>query len=313
MIFGDLYSMDHTWPYLATAAGRPAGEAAAAARQALLHWSPSYSWSLRATWAPHIHDYPWRRSHSMQWNVNIFACYTMICIDLHVQPGFLLSSRYPPCTVPNTAMYSILQFGDFGPEADTPEAWQRLVTDLSCPSWSMMIDVDRLVTFSQFIPQAFREANRPSKGMAKMVCGSEHLAEFWNEVEKARKKCQPTGLLRWFWYVLIGTCRSFANVQQLCNGQCRQCPKDSPDLVRMHQADWAKTNSVNLCLRRTLKWVPFSMAMLVSGPGIQLFRPLHIINALRSYIKTYQDISRHIKTYQDISRHIKTYQDISSP
>ena len=66
-----------------------------------------------------------------------------------------------------------------------------------------MIDVDRLVTFSQFIPQAFREANRPSKGMAKMVCGSEHLAEFWNEVEKARKKCQPTGLLRWFWYVLI--------------------------------------------------------------------------------------------------------------
>lgn len=51
----------------------------------------------------------------------------------------------------------------------------------------MMIDVDRLVTFSQFIPQAFREANRPSKGMAKMVCGSEHLAEFWNEVEKARK------------------------------------------------------------------------------------------------------------------------------
>ena len=82
----------------------------------------------------------------------------------------------------------------------------------------------------------------------------------------------------------------------------------------MHQADWAKTNSVNLCLRRTLKWVPFSMAMLVSGPGIQLFR-----NALRSYIhqdisrhiKTYQDISRHIKTYQNISRHIKTYQDIS--
>ena len=37
------------------------------------------------------------------------------------------------------------------------------------------------------------------------------------------------------------------------------------------------------------------MAMLVSGPGIQLCRPLHIINAFRSYIKTYQDISRHIK------------------
>ena len=104
MIFGDLYSMDRTWPYLATAAGRPAGEAAAAARQALLHWSPSYSWSLRANWAPHIHDYPWRRSHTMQWNVNIFACYTMICIDLHwFQPGFLFSSRYPPCIVPNTA------------------------------------------------------------------------------------------------------------------------------------------------------------------------------------------------------------------
>lgn len=75
-------------------------------------------------------------------------------------------------------------------------------------------------------------------------------------------------------------------------------------------AEWAKTNSANLGFynfyslylifnRRTLKWVPFSMAMLVSGPGIQML-PLHMTSIDINWLKVIWVIHQ---DHQDIWGH----------
>ena len=149
----------HLATHLARATGRPAGEAAAAARQALLHWSPSYSASeLDTTWMwvkmedlgdhrcwsslvltihnfgvsnfepyPHIHGFS-MKSHTMQWNVNICKHMCLLHHDLHIDLHWFACPTRFTIFFKISPMHSSQHCNKYGcslPEADTPEAWQR--------------------------------------------------------------------------------------------------------------------------------------------------------------------------------------------